>query len=190
MIGRSRSVISLLLFVLLLGAAPAFAGEFCVQSPSPFGIDQDGDGVNDIGIIDGSDPATVNFINNNNVTQITIDGDCTFRNWPASQPLTVTLNFQTNDPSIYLITFDNVVYTGNMACANIDHRIWFVNGDPDDFKVSCQDLFIPVEAIGKQVPAGKTTVGIGEVFTYTLTIPVLYDPVTGIVRNNAGSAND
>ena len=39
---------SLLLLLILAGAAaPAFAGEFCVQSPSPFGIDEDGDGIND-----------------------------------------------------------------------------------------------------------------------------------------------
>ncbi len=182
----------LLFFVMLLGAAsPVLAGEFCVgtpTSPSFFGIDVDG--IDDWGLVDGSDPATVAFINDNNVTQITIDGDCTFRNWTASNPLTVTLNFRTSDPSIYLITFDNTVFTGNMACANIDHRIWFVNGDPDTFKVSCQDLFIPVESINKQVPTGKITVGIGEVFTYTLTIPVLFDPVTGTIINNSGSAND
>ena len=189
--GGLRFRFVLLLVVMLLGAAsPALAGEFCVQAPSPFGIDEDGDGINDFGIIDGDDPATAQFILDNNVTQITIDGDCTFSNWPASNPLTVTLNFQTNDPTIYLITFDNVVFTGNMACANIDHRIWFVNGNPNDFNSFCQDLFIPVESISKQVPTGKTTVGIGEVFTYTLTIPVLFDPATGTVINNAGSAND
>ncbi|MDH5356077.1 MAG: hypothetical protein OEY09_16665, partial [Gammaproteobacteria bacterium] len=189
--GRSTLGFSLLLMLVLLGAAsPALAGEFCVQDPSPFGIDEDGDGINDFGLIDGDDPATVQFIIDNNVTQITVDGDCTFRNWPASNPLNVTLNFQTNDPSIYLITFDNVVFTGNMACSNIDHRIWFVNGDSNDFNSSCQDLFIPVESISKQVPVGKTTVGIGEIFTYTLTIPVLYDPATGTYISNSGSASE
>ncbi|MEJ2179386.1 MAG: isopeptide-forming domain-containing fimbrial protein, partial [Gammaproteobacteria bacterium] len=162
-----------LAFLFLLGAASsAQAGEFC--SASPF-----------LGTIDGSNPTHLAALG----TQITIDTDCTFVNFPEGNELTVTLNFQTNDPSVYLITFDNVVFTGNMACANIDHRIWFVNGSDYGTKNSCQDLFIPVEAINKQNPA-ETTVGIGDPFTYTLTIPVLYDPATGTYINNAGSAND
>ena len=123
-------------------------------------------------------------------TQITIDMGCTFQNFTAANPLTATLNFQTNDPSIYLITFNNVVFTGNMACSNIDHRLWFVNGSDYGSNKSCQDLFIPVEAIQKQNPVGQTTVGIGDPFTYTLTIPVLFDPVTQTYINEAGSAND
>ncbi|WP_455207592.1 isopeptide-forming domain-containing fimbrial protein [Kaarinaea lacus] len=158
----------------LLGAVTtAQAGEFC--SADPF-----------FGTIDGSNPAHLAALG----TQITIDTGCTFVNFPAGNELTVTLNFQTNDDSIYLITFDNVVFTGNMACANIDHRIWFVNGSDYGTKNNCQDLFIPVEAINKQNPVGTTTVGIGDPFTYTLRIPVLYDPVTGTYINNAGSAND
>ena len=132
--------------MLLLGAASSVqAGEFC--SAAPFN-----------GTIDGSNPTHLAALG----TQITIDTDCKFLNFPASNPLTVTLNFQTNDPSIYLITFDGVVFTGNMACANVDHRIWFVNGADYGSKNSCQDLFIPVEAINKQNPTGQTTVGIGE----------------------------
>ena len=46
---------ALLLLLTLAGAgAPAFAGEFCVQDPSPFGIDADGDGINDFGLVDGA----------------------------------------------------------------------------------------------------------------------------------------
>ncbi|KPJ95090.1 MAG: hypothetical protein AMJ53_03605 [Gammaproteobacteria bacterium SG8_11] len=168
-----------LAFMLLFGTVSSVqAGEFC--SLPPFN-----------GVVDGTVdytatvPAFTAF-----PTQITIDTDCTFQNFTASNPLTATLNFQTNDPSVYLITFNNVIFTGNMACANIDHRIWFVNGSDYGTKNSCQDLFIPVEAINKQNPPGKTTVGIGEPFTYTLRIPVLYDPVTGTYINNAGSAND
>jgi len=158
---------------LLITSSSVYAGAFC--SDAPFN-----------GVIDGSDPIDLAALG----TQITIDTDCTFQNFPASNPLTVTLNFQTNDPSIYLITFNNVVFTGNMACANINHRIWFVNGSDYGTKNNCQDLFIPVEAINKLNPPGVTTVGIGDPFTYTLRIPVLYDPVTGTYINNAGSAND
>jgi len=172
----------LLIALLIGGTSTANAGLFC--SEAPFN-----------GVVDGSQRAEVGGSYTGTVadpfpTQITIDTDCTFLNFPASNPLTATLNFQTNDPSIYLITFNNVIFTGNMACANVDHRIWFVNGADYGSKNNCQDLFIPVEAINKQNPPGRTTVGIGEPFTYTLTIPVLYDPVTGTYLNNFGSAND
>ncbi|MDF1526735.1 MAG: isopeptide-forming domain-containing fimbrial protein [bacterium] len=144
----------LVLIVLLLGAAsPALAAEkFCSEPPY-------------LGVIDGdTDPVPV---------QITIDTDCTFRNFPQSNPLTSTLNFQTNDPSIYLIIFDNVYYTGNMACSNIAHRIWFSNSSYYGANNACQDLFIPVETIDKKNPAGQTTAAIGVPFTYTLTLPAM-----------------
>jgi len=177
---RSRIAYRLLaVLALLLGLNSVInAGEFC--SAPPFN-----------GVVDGSiDYTTTVPALDPFPTQITIDTDCTFQNFTGANPLTATLNFQTNDPSIYLITFNNVIFTGNMACANVDHRIWFVNGSDYGSKNNCQDLFIPVEAIDKQNPPGVTTVGIGDPFTYTLTIPVLYDPVTGTYINNAGSAND
>jgi uncharacterized repeat protein (TIGR01451 family)/fimbrial isopeptide formation D2 family protein len=179
----SRYIFSLLLILMLFaGASTANAGLFC--SGAPFN-----------GVVDGNERAEVGGSYTGTVadpfpTQITIDTDCTFQNFPASDPLTATLNFQTNDPSVYLITFNNVIFTGNMACANIDHRIWFVNGSDYGTKNNCQDLFIPVEAINKQNPPGTTTIGIGEPFTYTLNIPVLYDPATQTFLNNFGSAND
>ncbi|MGD8802682.1 MAG: hypothetical protein PVG12_05835, partial [Gammaproteobacteria bacterium] len=99
MVGRSGFLASLLFFVLLMCFASfAHAGEFCSTFPDP---NSPGDG-----LIDGSDPVTVNKFVTENITQITIDTNCTFRNWPASNPLDVTLNYQTNDPSIYLIVFD------------------------------------------------------------------------------------
>ena len=187
----SRFGFRLLLFILLLlGVSTANAGLFCSDAPFGVGPDNDGDGKPDYGIVDGAVDYSLIIPGFVFPTQITIDTECTFQNFPASNPLTATLNFQTNDPSVYLITFNNVVFTGNMACANIDHRIWFVNGSDYGSKQNCQDLFIPVEAINKQNPVGKTTVGIGEQFTYTLTIPVLFDPVTQTYINNAGSAND
>ena len=179
----SRYIFSLLLILMLFaGASTAHAGLFC--SGAPFN-----------GVVDGNERAELGGSYTGSVadpfpTQITIDTDCTFQNFSASDPLTATLNFQSNDSSVYLITFDNVTFTGNMACANIDHRIWFVNGSDYGTKNNCQDLFIPVEAINKQNPPGTTTVGIGEPFTYTLNIPVLYDPATQTFLNNSGSAND
>jgi uncharacterized repeat protein (TIGR01451 family)/fimbrial isopeptide formation D2 family protein len=144
----------LVLFALLLGtASPALGAEKFCSDPPYFGV------------IDGNiRPVPV---------QITIDMDCTFKNFPESNPLTSTINFQTNDPSIYLIIFDNVYYTGNMACANIDHRIWFSNSSYYGSNNACQDLFIPVETIDKKNPQGQTTAAIGVPFTYTLTLPAM-----------------
>ncbi|MDH5737386.1 MAG: hypothetical protein OEZ23_03700, partial [Gammaproteobacteria bacterium] len=143
------------LFSFLMGAVPSAQAAFCTDYPNST---LDGD----TGLVL---PSTV-----------TIDDNCTFKNWPASNPLTSTLNFQTNDPSIYLIIFDNVYFDGNMACANIDHRLWPVNGFIANFSSKCQDLFIPVESIDKQVPAGQTTAVVGEPFTYTLTFPSMLVP--------------
>jgi len=135
----------------LVGITPSFAAEKFCSDPPYFGV------------IDGNRHPVP--------TQITIDQDCTFQNYPADNPLTSTLNFQTNDPSIYLIVFNNVIFTGHMACANVDHRIWFANGSDYGSSNSCQDLFIPVESIDKQSPAASAA--IGEPFTYTLTFPAM-----------------
>ena len=146
---NASALVVLLLFIFLLGwAKPGMAEEkFCSDYPN--------------GVIDGNiDPVPV---------QVTIDRDCTFQNFPESKQLTSTLNFQTNDPSIYLIIFNNVIFTGHMACANVDHRIWFANGSDYGSSNSCQDLFIPVESIHKQSPGPVAT--IGEPLTYTLTFP-------------------
>ncbi len=144
----------LVLFILLPGAAsPALAAEKFCSDPPYFGV------------IDGDRNPVPN--------QISIDQDCTFRNFPQSNPLTSTLNFHTNDDSIYLIIFDNVYYTGNMACSNIDHRIWFSNSSYYGANNACQDLFIPVETIDKNPPPGQTTAAIGVPFTYTLTLPAM-----------------
>ena len=123
----------LVLFTLLPGAAsPALAAEkFCSDSPY-------------FGVIDGDiHPVPV---------QITIDQDCTFRNFPESNPLTSTLNFKTNDNSIYLIIFDNVHYTGHMACANVDHSRWFLSNSYNGDHNICQELYVPDETIDKRTP--------------------------------------
>src|SRR5436190_5072904 len=68
--------------------------------------------------------------------------------------------------------------------------IWFTNGSPSGLKPNCQNLFVPTEKINKQNPAGRTTAIIGVPFTYKLTIPVLFDPLSGTVINSSGSPND
>ena len=78
-----------------------------------------------------------------------------------------------------------------MSCNAVQgHKIWFTNGSSTGIHANCQNLFIPVEKINKQNPAGQTTAAVGVPFTYTLTSPVLFDPYTGNVVNNSGSPND
>lgn len=127
-------------------------------------------------------------------SRVQIDSNCTIRNWPASNPLPTNFSFFTQPGQTnvrYLVIFDNVVHTGNMSCNSVlEHKIWFTNGSSSKIKSNCQNLLIPVEKIAKQNPAGTTTAAIGVPFTYTLTIPVLFDPGTDTVINTAGSVND
>ncbi|HSL99175.1 MAG TPA: hypothetical protein VK944_03495, partial [Candidatus Limnocylindria bacterium] len=98
--GSTLGFALLILLALLLGmSSPAVGAEKFCSDPPYFGV------------IDGNrNPVPV---------QITIDRDCTFQNFPQSNPLTTTINFHTNDPTIYLIIFNNVYYTGHMACAEV-----------------------------------------------------------------------
>jgi uncharacterized repeat protein (TIGR01451 family) len=138
------------------------------------------------GLIDG-------FVNPVPPPQIQIDSDCTIRNFPASNPLTTNFSFFTQpggNTQRWLIIFDNVVHTGQMACDAVhEHKIWLTNASSSSIQQGCQNYLIPVEKIDKQNPAGQTTATIGVPFTYTLTIPVLFDPATGTVINSSGSPN-
>src|SRR5215472_15733475 len=136
------------------------------------------------GLIDG-------FVNPVPPVNINIDGNCTFRNFPASNPLTTNISFFGNNPTSWLVIFDNVDFVGNISCDKSQgNAIWFVNGSTTTVRPTCQNLFIPVEKIDKQNPSGQTTAPIGVTFTYKLTIPVLFDPLSGIVVNDRGSPND
>ena len=77
------------------------------------------------GLIDG-------FVDPVPPAQIQIDGNCTIRNFPASNPLTSNISFFTRpgrNSQRWLIVFDNVVHTGQMACDSVhNHKIWFTNG--------------------------------------------------------------
>ena len=127
-------------------------------------------------------------------SQLQIDQNCRIQNYPASNPLRTNFSFFTqpgqNDER-WLIIFDNVVHTGQMSCNSVlEHRIWFTNGSSTTIQEGCQNLLIPVEKIEKDNPAGTTTATVGVPFTYTLTMPVLFDAGTGTVINNQGSLND
>jgi large repetitive protein len=172
---RGSSWIGILLCTLavsLLAAAPAQA-EDCVADLG--------------GVLDGAvtpvPPA-----------QIQIDGNCTIRNFPASNPLTTNFSFFTQPGQTqerWLVVFDNVRFTGNMSCNAVHgHILWFTNTSTTTLSANCQNLLIPVEKIDKQNPSGQTTATIGIPFTYRLTIPVLFAPATGTVINTSGSVND
>ncbi len=134
------------------------------------------------------------FVDPNPPSNINIDTNCTVRNFPANNPLDTNFSFFTQPGQTderWLIIFDNVVHTGQMACnAVLEHKIWFTNGSSTTIQDGCQNLLIPVEKIDKQNPPGQTTAAIGVPFTYTLTSPVLFDPATGGVINTEGSVND
>src|SRR6267378_7893190 len=166
------SWIRILLFafgLLLLSAVPARAQSVggCVAN---FG-----------GVIDG-------FVNPVPPSQINIDGNCTIRNFPASNPLTSNISF-TGTGRGWLVIFDNVDFTGNLSCdKSHGNFIWFVNGSTAGAHVvSCANLFVPVDKIDKENPPGPPFVSIGVPFTYTLTFPELVSSTTGRVVDPNGS---
>ena len=168
-----RQALLLTVFALLtLGALPAQAQD-CSDYPN--------------GLLDG-------FAGTIAPSQLQIDRTCYLRNYPASNPLGTNFSFLTQPGQTdqrWVVIFDNVVHTGQMACnAVAGHKIWFTNGSSTSIQEGCQNYLIPVEKIDKRNPAGQTTATIGVPFTYTLTSPVLFDPATGTVINTSGSLND
>src|SRR5262245_43038801 len=117
-----------------------------------------------------------------------IDGACTIRNYPASNPYTGSISWLSTNNT--LLVFDNVVFNGNMSCDSHEHGdfVWFVNGSITRAHIlKCANLFVPVDKIDKQNPPGPPFVSIGVPFTYTLTFPELVSATTGAVVNPNGS---
>src|SRR5438874_6139115 len=169
-VGKSWIGILLFLFaLLLLTAVPARAQSVggCVAN---FG-----------GVIDG-------FVNPAPPSQINIDGNCTIRNFPASNPLTSNISFSGTGRG-WLVVFDNVDFVGNLSCdKSHGNFIWFVNGSTTRAHIlTCANLFVPVDKIDKENPPGPPFVSIGVPFTYTLTFPQLVSATTGAVVNPNGS---
>src|SRR5712671_4267764 len=166
------SWIKILLFpfaLLLLSAVPARSQSVggCVAN---FG-----------GVIDG-------FVTPVPPSQINIDGNCTIRNFPASNPLTSNISFAGTGRG-WLVVFDNVDFIGNLSCdKSHGNFIWFVNGSVTRAHIlQCANLFVPVDKIDKANPPGPPFVSIGVPFTYTLTFPQLGSATTGAVVNPNGS---
>ncbi len=158
----------LIFFALLLGAPSTAQAVQINCSDAPYN-----------GVIDGD---LYPFPDN-----VKLDINCTIKNYPGG--MSTNFSFDNNDPTPYLIIFDNVLHTGQMSCNTVaGHRIWFVNGSSSAIQEGCQNLLIAVEKIDKQSPAAFAAIGVP--FTYTLTIPVLYDVGTGTVINSSGSVNE
>lgn len=169
--GRWLRIVPVAVALALLAAAPALAID-CVADAG--------------GVIDG-------FVNYPvPPAQINIDGNCTIRNYTASNPLTSNISWFGNNPTSWLLIFDNVIHTGNMSCnlPSQGNKIWFVNSSSTSVQTHCLSLLIPVEKIDKRNPPGPPFVTIGVPFTYRMTIPVLFDPGTGTVIDTEGSVND
>ena len=156
------------LALLLLSAAPAHA-----QSANCVGTYG--------GVLDGNVQPT-------GPSTLLIDGACTIKNYPASNPYMWNISWSgTNDT---LLVIDNVVFNGNMACDSHEHGdfVWFVNGSLTRAHIlKCSNLFTPVDKIDKKNPPGPPFVSIGVPFTYTLTFPQLVSATTGAVINPNGS---
>ena len=173
----SRTVNWLLACVMLLGVANSARSDDCSDFPG--------------GVLDGA-AGTIAPV------QLNIDQDCRVQNYTQANPFDSNVNFDTDpgDPNsqAYLIIFNNVYFTGQMSCNDNhihNHRLWFTNGTiATNLQPQCRELFIPVEKIDKQNPAGQTTATIGVPFTYTHKMPVMWDPLTGTVINDQGSLDD
>jgi hypothetical protein len=173
----SRAANWLLAGVLLLGAAFSARADDCSDYPG--------------GLLDGTAGTAP-------PVQLNIDQDCRVQNYTQANPFSSNVNFDTDpgnpESQAHLIIFNNVWFTGQMSCNDNhihNHRLWFTNGTiATNIQPQCQDLFIPVEKIDKQNPVGQTTATIGVPFTYTHTIPVLFDPLTGTVINDQGSLDE
>src|SRR5215813_9402080 len=147
-VGNSWMGILLVAFAfLLLSAVPAQA-QSSLDCTADYG-----------GVVDGN-------VNPVPPAHLDIRGNCTIRNFPASNPFTSNISFfGGTGPS--LLIFDNVVQLGNVSCNSVQGNVlWFTNGSTTGLRPSCQNLLIPVEKINKQNPTGQTSATIGVPFTY------------------------
>jgi hypothetical protein len=137
------------------------------------------------GVLDGSLPGAVN------PSQLEVDTlVCIVRNYPRSAypPDGFIANLQYKPGQEKLVIFDNVYWSGNIACNDVqDNKIWFVNSDVPRFREDCQNVLIPVESINKR---GPDFAAVGVPFNYRMLIPVLIDPQTGAVVLNGESKDD
>jgi uncharacterized repeat protein (TIGR01451 family)/fimbrial isopeptide formation D2 family protein len=121
-------------------------------------------------------------------SNLQVDGTCTIENYPKRNPYGGNITWAAISNT--LLVFNNVDFTGNLSCDALEHNdfVWFTNGSITRGHIyKCANLFAPVDKIDKAILGGQTTATIGVPFTYTLTFPQLYDPLTGTVTNPNGS---
>ena len=121
--GRGRwTALQLLGLLLLLSQAQGARAANCSEYPN--------------GVIDGAEGTPV-------PDQIQVDRNCTIRNYPASNPLSTNFSFLTQPGQTdqrWVVVFDNVVHTGQMACnAVAGHKIWFTTGSSTSIQEGCQN---------------------------------------------------
>jgi hypothetical protein len=123
--GGNWMAIRLLALVLLLGATFTVRAEDCSQYPN--------------GVLDG-------FAGTPAPSQLTIDRNCTIRNYPGGMSTNISFYTQPGQTDQrWLVIFDNVVHTGSMACDAVhEHKIRFTNGSESGIKQNCQNLLIHV----------------------------------------------
>ena len=139
----------LLLLALWLGACSIAHA----QSPVQFSCRDDF-----AGVIDGD----VRPVPPSNVK---IDTNCTIRNYPGG--MSTNFTFDNNDPTPYLVIFDNVVHTGNMSCNAVAEPQDLVHQRlVDDDSGGLSELSDPGREDRQAEPAGQTTPPIGVPFTY------------------------
>lgn len=172
--GAGRSWIRIQLCALLVLLGMSFGAYAQSVKCSDFG-----------GVLDGSLPGAVN------PSQLEIDTlVCIVRNYPRSAypPDGFIANLQYKPGQEKLVIFDNVYWSGNIACNDVqNNKIWFVNSDVPKFREDCQNVLIPVESINKR---GPDFAAVGVPFNYRLLIPVLIDPQTGAVVLTGESKDD
>ncbi|GAC1693067.1 MAG: hypothetical protein PVS2B3_02200 [Steroidobacteraceae bacterium] len=131
---------------------------------------------------------------------LAIDGPCTIENYQdaAHSPNgvaspngdyngTLELGIVFNTPLI----LDNVDFDGQISCDKPHGNIfWIVNSEVDPHALFCMSkvgTIAQTDKIDKANPPGPPYVSIGVPFTYTLTFPQQYDPVTNQIINPNGS---
>src|SRR5947209_11015549 len=118
------------------------------------------------GVIDGK-------VNPVPPSHMQIDGNCIIRNFPASNSFTSNVSFYGNNPTSWLVIFDNVAFTGNMSCDKSQgNYIWYTNHYTSGLKPNCQDLLVPTVHNNKQNPTDQITAHISCPYTYELTLNV------------------
>ncbi|MDE2450228.1 MAG: hypothetical protein KGO22_14730, partial [Gammaproteobacteria bacterium] len=176
------------LALLLLGVRPAHAVDtYCVATWG--------------GVVNGNTTSLAQ------IGTLHVDGACTIENFQRFEPGTYngasspngdyTGNIDLLSTFNVPVILDNVDLDGQISCEGSSnstntHQItfWLVSSEVDQHALTCMNKvgsIAQTDKIDKANPPGSPYVSIGVPFTYTLTFPQLYDPLTNQVVNPNGS---